>query len=110
MKISNVDLIQEFFSSIKENFKDVEEIANLELSEMVHICSSPFIFTKKIMEKGTFESVRLQYLGIFQVYPKRVEKMLEKNKEMLSENRMTLEDFEKYNKNLLNFLNEKADS
>lgn len=103
MKLNNAELIEEFYDSIKDEF-------DLTFDQVVDICFGPFIFTKKIIEKGDFESVRLKYFGNFTVYSKRIKSMLEKNKEMLEEGRLSQEQFEKYNLKLLNYIENEGKS
>lgn len=72
------DVIEKFYEQEKSFYPD------LSLTEFKLICSSPFKFTKEVINRGTLKNVRLQYFGIFEVMPSRVKyslKTLENNYE-----------------------------
>lgn len=72
------DVIEKFYEQEKSFYPD------LSLTEFKLICSSPFKFTKEVINRGTLKNVRLQYFGVFEVMPSRVKyslKTLENNYE-----------------------------
>ena len=72
------DVIEKFYEQEKSFYPD------LSFTEFKLICSSPFKFTKEVINRGTLKNVRLQYFGIFEVMPSRVKyslKTLENNYE-----------------------------
>ena len=72
------DIIEKFYEQEKSSYPD------LSLTEFKLICSSPFKFTKEVINRGTLKNVRLQYFGIFEVMSSRVKyflKTLENNYE-----------------------------
>ena len=70
MRLENIDLVNEFFESIKENYP------TLSYDQIREIIYGPWNYLKSIMESGTLEKIRLKYFGIFQVYPKRAKYQL----------------------------------
>ena len=83
------DVIEEFYKQ-QEHLHD-----SISINELRLICSSPFKFTKEVINRGTLKNIRLQYFGVFEVSPSRVKyslKTLEKNYE---EGKITIERYNK---------------
>lgn len=70
MKLSNTELIKEFYEQEKHNYPDVS------FEQFKEICFGPWRFLKHEMESGRLPKVRFKYFGTFQVYPGRAKNML----------------------------------
>ena len=75
MKLTNKELIEEFYEREKDKYPGIS------LDEFKAVCYAPWDMTRRAMESGELETVRLKYFGTFQVYPKRAEQMLNNLKE-----------------------------
>lgn len=53
--------------------KEVAEELGLSTNTVRKIVDSQFGFVKEVMESGTFDSIRLPYLGVFKSKPKEVQ-------------------------------------
>lgn len=53
--------------------REVSEELGLPLNTVRKMISSQFEYVKTVMESGTFDSVRLGYLGVFKSKPKEVQ-------------------------------------
>jgi hypothetical protein len=62
---SNITNIEQYYQQVKDKY-------DMDFVDFKIICSSPFIFLKKIMSSGVLKNIRLQYLGTFEVSPSRV--------------------------------------
>ena len=69
-KLSNTELIEEYYQSIKEDYPD------LTLEQCREIVMSPYNMLKNEMSSGNLSTVRLKYLGTFLVYKARAKGML----------------------------------
>lgn len=74
MKITNQDLINEFFEKYKNDYP------NVSYDQFRDICFGPWRHLRRIMESGSLEEVRIKYFGTFLVYPKKAKAELEKIK------------------------------
>lgn len=53
---------------------------NLDPEIVEKVIRSEFDFVSTTMEQGNYESIRLHHLGVFGVKPKRLEKMIPRDK------------------------------
>ncbi len=65
MKLSNQELMKEFFSQEKDNYPD------LSLEDMTEIVHTPWRNLKIAMEEGSLDEVRIKYFGTFKVHKGR---------------------------------------
>ena len=72
--------------------------------ELKLICSAPFQMMKEVIESGSFEEVRLQYLFVVGVNPSKIMKHLRDIYEKKRENRISQPAFDKYNSLLLSYI------
>lgn len=91
------DTIEKFYEQEKSFFPD------LSLNEFKLICSSPFKFTKEVINRGTLKNVRLQYFGVFEVMPSRVKYSLKTIQENYETGKITKERYEKRKEILGNY-------
>jgi hypothetical protein len=63
-------VINEYYNNIKEDNSDMTR------EQIAECCMHPFIYLKKEIESGELPTVRLKYLGVFLVYPKRASSLL----------------------------------
>jgi len=70
MKIESMDLVREFYRSVRERYPD---LTLAQCKEAVH---APWAFLKGEMESGRLTSVRFRFLGLFHVYEGRARHML----------------------------------
>jgi nucleoid DNA-binding protein len=94
MKIIFEDLIKEFY---KENEEDLH---GLSLKEVRDICIFPFKSIRKHIESGLLPSIRIMYLGVFQVYKKKAKSELSQLRKKHEEGHITTSQYEEY-KNVL---------
>lgn len=97
MKREAKELVRMFY----EDYKDV--LYGLSYREVEEICLFPFKSTRRYIERGDLPSVRLQYLGVFQVHKKKAQcelitlKRMFDDKEIVPEKYFTLKAMlEKY--------------
>lgn len=88
MIINSNELIEEFFSEVKEQYP------NITLEELQSICSSPWLFLRDEMNSGRLTKVKFKYLGTFQVYPKRVAYILSLLDKRLEEKKITQKHYD----------------
>lgn len=96
--ISSVDLITNFQEEFKDKYPDVS------LEEMKLICTAPFEMMKEVMESGSLEDIRLQYLFVAKVSAPRVIRHLKDIYSKKSANNISERGFEKYNNLLLSHI------
>ena len=70
MILKNDELFHEFYS------KEGHKYPHLNLERCKEAAFIPWVYTKKQMESGELDTVRLKYFGTFQVYQGRAKKML----------------------------------
>lgn len=63
--IANVTNIEEYYEEVKNRY-------DIDLEHFKFICNTPFRFVKKVMSSSILDSVRIQYLGTFEVAGSRV--------------------------------------
>ena len=83
------DVIEKFYEQEKSFYPD------LSLTEFKLICSSPFKFTKEVINRGTLKNIRLQYFGVFEVSPSRVKYSLKNLEENFKEKKISEERYNK---------------
>lgn len=76
MKIDHDVLLKEFYNL----HKDSDVFKDLTIKDVDATVKGPFLMLKKIISSGTCQSVRLKYLGIFMVYPKKAQSFLKNMK------------------------------
>lgn len=70
MKLSNQDLIEEFYEGVKEDYP------TLTFDQVRDVAFGPWRFLKTEMETGELPEVRLKYFGVFTVFKGRAVKLL----------------------------------
>lgn len=60
---------------LEKEFSEIAKKLDLPEDLVEDVCRSQFEFLRSKIEEGTHESVRLQYLGLFQVKPNRKAKL-----------------------------------
>jgi len=70
MKMESMDLVREFYRSVRERYPD------LTLAQCKEAVLAPWAFMKGEMESGGLSAVRFRYLGVFRVYEGRARHML----------------------------------
>ena len=93
------DVIEKFYEQEKSFYPD------LSLTEFKLICSSPFKFTKEVINRGTLKNIRLQYFGVFEVSPSRVKYSLKNLEENFKEKKISKERYNKRKEILENYGN-----
>lgn len=93
-------IIEDFFELKGAKF-------DITFEECKLICNSVFKFVKDIINKGSLKNIRLQYFGIFKVSGSRVKYSQDALQNKFKNKNMTNENFEKRNKILNNYKNEK---
>lgn len=104
MKLNHLDLVQEYFESIREAHP------NLTLEQCNEVCSAPFVEVRKGLESGEFPTVRLKFFGTFVAYPKRVKAILAQYEKMFKEHKITPHNYFKKKEQLEKFLNKQDES
>lgn len=90
MRLDNQELMEEFYSTVKDEFPDVD------FEQLKDICFGPWRFVKQEMESGELPSIRLKYFGTFQVYPGRCNNMLYHLQNRFNKGLITEEFYLKY--------------
>ena len=98
MRMSNNEIIEEFFEEHKE------EYPTLTIEQFKEICHAPWRFMKKEIEGGELPEIRLKYFGIFQVYPGRAKNMLSNLKTKFSNQQIVPAQYFKYKEMIEKFL------
>jgi hypothetical protein len=83
MRILHPDLIEEYYNSIKEQYPGLTK------EQCNQICSAPFIEVRKGIESSSFANIRLQFLGTFIAYPKKLSYHLKMYTKMFKEQRIS---------------------
>lgn len=104
MKLSNAELLEEFYKEIKDKHPDVS------YEQVKEVCFGPWRYLKQIMQYGKLESVRFMYLGVFQVRPARAKYVFEMNKNNFKKGTISLEDYVRYQSQIEKFLNENKEN
>jgi ribosomal protein S17E len=63
-------MIDEYYNSIKGDNPGMTR------EQVAECCMPPFIYLKREIESGELPTIRLKYLGVFLVYPKRATALL----------------------------------
>jgi hypothetical protein len=100
MIIDSSTLISNFHEMFKEQYSHISP------SEMKMICTSEFDMLKEIMDSGSLEEVRLQYLFSAQVSASKVIKSLESLYKNRKASKISLPIFVKYQTMFLKFVND----
>lgn len=103
MKLSNDDILKEFFEELEEEYPD------LTIEQVKEICHTPWRFLKKEMESGELPEVRFKYFGTFQVYTGRAKMMLKNMKVRFQKQQIDPKQYFKHKEMLEKFLDEKED-
>jgi nucleoid DNA-binding protein len=98
MTLKNDDLLHEFYA------KEGHKYPDLNLEQFKEIVFNPWVFTKKQMESGELNTVRLKYFGTFQVYEGRAKRMLVNLKQRHKFNKIDPKQFFKLKDMLEKFL------
>lgn len=98
MKLSNDELIQEFYEKVKDQYPDIT------VEELKEICHSPWRYMKYTMENGSLDSFRMKYFGIFQVRIKRAEMMLKNLKTRFEANKIDHKEYFRYKEMIEKYL------
>lgn len=103
MKLSNDDILKEFYEELKEDYPD------LTIEELKVICHNPWRFLKKEMESGELPEVRFKYFGTFQVYTGRAKMVLKNMKARFQKQQIDPKQYFKHKEMLEKFLDGKED-
>lgn len=98
MKLSNEELVLEFYKLNKDKYPDIT------LEQAKEICPGPWKYLKYVMESGELFTVRFKYFGTFQVYAGRAVSMLQKLKERYRFNKIKREEYFKLKDMLEKFI------
>lgn len=98
MKLSNQELIEEFFKRNKDKYPDIT------IEEMKKICFFPWVYAREHIESGELPVIRLKYFGSFQVYEGRARNMINKLRKRFKENKIEAEQYYKLEKMLEKYL------
>lgn len=93
--MSSNELISEFFES------SLPELEGLSLEEVKLICTAEFTMLKDVMQSGTLEDVRLQYLFVAKVSAPRVVRTLESIYSKKALGKISEKAFNKYSEMLI---------
>lgn len=104
MRLNNLELMEEFYSEIKEDYPD------LDFETLKEVCFGPWRFVKDEMESGNLNGVRLKYFGVFQVYPGRARNMLHNNRKNFEKGILDKKKFEKLESMLTNYIKKLEDN
>lgn len=70
MKISNEDLLEEYYQQVKSKYPGLTK------EQLKDICSGPWESFKEEMKSGNLKEVRFKYFGVFKVYEGRAKNLL----------------------------------
>lgn len=98
MKLTNDDLIKEFFKKMQDKYP------NISIEQAKDICYGPWRFLKSEMESGELSEVRFKYFGTFQVYKGRAKNLLIKLEKQFEENKISEKEYLRIKPMLENFL------
>ena len=87
MRLLHPDLLDEYYESIRHQYPGLTK------GQCNEVCSAPFIEVRKGIESGEFPTIRLQFLGTFVVYPKRIIYYLALYAKMFKELRISAEKY-----------------
>ena len=100
MKLSNKDLIEEFYEFKTQTDPDFD----LSIEQLQEICHAPWKYLKREMELGTLNEVRFKYFGVFRVLPGRAKNMLKNLKERFDKQQIEPCKYFKYKQMIDKFL------
>lgn len=103
MKISNKDIMDEFFESIR---KDYPGMTQEQIKEAAH---GPWKSLSTIMASGFLQPFRMKYFGIFRVLKSRCKFMLMNMERKQKAGNMDLIEFEKYKSMINKYLEDDKD-
>lgn len=102
MKITNIDLIEDFYNKeIKESFP---HLSMEEVREAIHLC---WKFFRDEMENGNLPKISIKYFGTFQVHRARAVDMLNKIEERVKEGIISEKQYNNLKEVLTNYLERK---
>jgi hypothetical protein len=96
--LKNDELLHEFYA--QEGHKYPE----LNLDQFKEIVFGPWLMTKKEMESGDLDTIRLKYFGTFQVYPGRAKQQLKSINDRKRFNKIEISQYFKLKDMLEKFL------
>lgn len=96
------DLIEKFYKTTRDKYP------NLTLEQYKEICKSPFNLIKETMKEGKLEDIRLQYFGVFKVFPARVKGMKNIITTRLRMGKMSKPEFDGVNDMLTSYIGENS--
>ncbi len=68
-----------FYEYLRENNPELfKKVVKLNIGQFEHIISTPFRMLREVIKEGTFENVRIRYLGIFVVKEARIRTLANK--------------------------------
>lgn len=100
-KISFGETIDTFQEKIKEQYPDITR------EQLKEICSGPFQMLKNEMTKGSFKAIRFQFFGMFVVYPKNINDILQRMTKNFEKGLIPEDNFNKQKKILTDYLKSK---
>ena len=96
------ELVEEFLEENKDKYEGYEYVqASL-------VCRYPFKYIKKMMASEDIPDIRIQYFGIFRPLKKRLKGMLVILNKKLSNNQISLEDYNRNTRIINRKLNEES--
>lgn len=98
MLLTTDRLIEEFYELNKEKY------SNLSKDRIEKICKMPFYFIRSRMEDNSFPLIHIKYLGKFLVYPGKVKAYVKGFNKKLSNNNISVEDYDIQTKPLKDYL------
>lgn len=98
MKLDNQQLMEEFYSSVKEDFP------NIDFEQLKDICFGPWRFLKQEMESGQLPTIRFKYFGTFTVYEGRARNMIYNLDKKFEQGKIEERQYLKYKEMIGNYL------
>lgn len=92
-------LIEQFYNEYSDKYPDIS------LNDMKLICNAPFEMAKEVMQSGSLEDIRLQYLFVMRVSASRVMRHLKDIYSKKAVGNINEQSFIKYRSILLNHIN-----
>lgn len=104
MKLSNKEVIEEFYEKIKEDYPE------LTFKQVKDLCHSPWFYAHREIASDNLPDVRLKYFGVFRVYEGRARDMLPTIERRREEGILSKEKYEELKAMITKFLRRKDEN
>lgn len=86
MEIKFIDLVDEFYQTIKDKY-------NISLEELRLVCKAPFIQLKNIISGQDIHDIRFKHLGVWKIHKQSIRNLLKKNQVSYDNHWITEDDY-----------------